>query len=57
MPQVPRADHPSKLKLYHLIRITHRRKVDLPITDWQQEAYDLSHELSESGVSKSTSAK
>lgn len=41
-PQVLRADHASKSKVYHLIRITHRDEVESPITDWMQEAYEFS---------------
>src|SRR5580700_273193 len=52
-PQVRRVDHASKSKFYHLIRITHRDEVETPITDWLQEAYELSDELSKPGMSKS----
>jgi hypothetical protein len=52
-PQVRRVDQASKSKLYHLIRITHRDEVEPPITDWLQEAYMLSNELSKPGTSKS----
>ena len=55
-PQVRRVDQASKSKLYHLIRITHRDEVEPPITDWLQEAYMLSNELSKPGTSKSTTA-
>jgi hypothetical protein len=52
-PQVRRVDQASKSKLYHLIRITHRDEVEPPITDWLQEAYMLSNELSKPGTLKS----
>ena len=55
-PQVRRVDQSSKSKLYHLIRITHRDEVEAPITDWLQEAYELSGELSKSDGAKSTPA-
>ena len=55
-PQVRRVDQASKSKLYHLIRITHRDEVEPPITDWLQEAYMLSDELSKPGASNSTPA-
>ena len=55
-PQVRRADRASKSKLYNLIRITHRDEVEQPITDWLQEAYMLSNELS-TPASKSTAAE
>ena len=41
-PQVRRVDPASKSKMVHFMRITHRDEVEAPITDWLQEAYDLS---------------
>ena len=41
-PQVRRVESASKTKLVHFLRITHRDEVEAPITDWLQEAYDLS---------------
>jgi len=41
-PQVRRADRASRSKLYHIIHIRHRDEVEPPITDWLQEAYELS---------------
>jgi hypothetical protein len=41
-PQVRRVDRASKSKVVHVIRISHRDEVEAPITDWLQEAYDLS---------------
>jgi hypothetical protein len=41
-PQVRRADRVSKSKVVHVIQIRHRDEVEPPITDWLQEAYDLS---------------
>jgi hypothetical protein len=55
-PQVRRVDHSSKSKFYHLIRITHRDEVEAPITDWLEEAYKVSDELSQPGALKSTPA-
>jgi hypothetical protein len=37
-----RVDQASKSKLVHFIQITHRDEVEAPITDWLQEAYELS---------------
>jgi hypothetical protein len=56
-PQLRRVDQASKSKIYHLIRITHRDEVEPPITDWLQEAYMLSNELSKPSASNSTSVK
>src|SRR6185503_15626468 len=41
-PQVRRVDRASKSKVYHIIHIRHRDEVEAPITDWLQEAYELS---------------
>jgi hypothetical protein len=41
-PQIRRVDRTSKTKLAHLIQIRHRDEVEAPITDWLQEAYELS---------------
>lgn len=44
-PQVRRTDRASKSKVVHIIQIRHRDQVEAPITDWLQEAYDLSDVL------------
>jgi hypothetical protein len=44
-PQVRRVVQASKSKLVHIIHIRHRDEVEAPITDWLQEAYDLSNVL------------
>ena len=41
-PQVRRVGRTSKSKLVHVIHIRHRDEVEAPITDWLQEAYELS---------------
>jgi hypothetical protein len=41
-PQVRRVDRASKSKIVHFIHIRHRDEVEAPITDWLQEAYELS---------------
>ncbi|MFY9644919.1 MAG: DUF5655 domain-containing protein [Terriglobales bacterium] len=41
-PQVRRSDQASKSKVYHIIHIHHRDEVEAPITEWLQEAYELS---------------
>ena len=41
-PQVRRVDRASKSKIVHFLQIRHRDEVEPPITDWLQEAYDLS---------------
>jgi hypothetical protein len=44
-PQVRRSDPASKSKVYHIIHIRHRDEVENPITEWLQEAYELSDTL------------
>jgi len=44
-PQVRRIDRASKSKVVHVIHIKHRDEVEVPITDWLQEAYELSDRL------------
>ena len=41
-PQVRRIDRASKWKVAHVIHIRHRDEVEAPLTDWLQEAYELS---------------
>jgi uncharacterized protein DUF5655 len=52
-PLVRRSDRASKSKVYHIIHIKHRDEVEAPITDWLQEAYELSNVL----VSKAVKAR
>jgi Domain of unknown function (DUF5655) len=40
--QVRRVDRVSKSKVVHFIQIRHRDEVEAPVTDWLQEAYQLS---------------
>jgi len=48
-PQVRRVDRASKSKVFHIIHISHRDEVEAPITDWLQEAYELSDALASKG--------
>jgi Domain of unknown function (DUF5655) len=41
-PQVRRVVRASRSKFAHLIHIRHRDEVEAPLTDWLQEAYELS---------------
>src|SRR6266536_1833684 len=41
-PQVRRVDRASKSKVAHTIHVRHRDEVEAPVTDWLQEAYELS---------------
>jgi hypothetical protein len=48
-PQVRRVVRASKSKMVHIIRIRHRDEVEPPVTDWLEEAYELSEVLSAKG--------
>jgi hypothetical protein len=50
-PQVRRADRKSRTKVAHIIPITHRDQVEAPVTEWLQEAYELSDVLKMSTAS------
>ena len=55
-PQVHRVERSSRTKVANLLHITHRDEVEAPITDWLQEAYELSEGLPVA-KEKSTRAK
>jgi hypothetical protein len=42
----------SSVKFAHQVRVIHRDEVESPITDWLQEAYDVSESLSSSAKKK-----
>lgn len=44
-PQVRRVMPASRAKKVHVLHIKHRDEVEAPITDWLQEAYELSETL------------
>jgi hypothetical protein len=44
-PQVRRVMPASKTKKVHVLHIRHRDEVEAPITDWLQEAYEVSETL------------
>ena len=44
-PQIRKAEPASKTKIVHFIRVTHRDQVEVPLTDWLQEAYELQDKL------------
>lgn len=43
--QVRRVERKSRIKLAHVIHVTHRDEIEPPITDWLREAYDLNVRL------------
>jgi hypothetical protein len=42
----------SKLKVAHMVHVTHRDQVEAPLTDWLREAFDTSELLSAKKVEK-----
>jgi hypothetical protein len=56
-PQVRRVVRASKSKVVHIIQIRHRDQVEAPVTDWLQEAYDLSEAASNAGTKRAASKR
>jgi hypothetical protein len=56
-PQVRRVDRASKSKTVHVIQIRHRDEVEAPVTDWLQEAYELSGVPASKAASKGATSK
>ena len=44
-PQVRSATAVSRVKVAHMVHVTHRDEVEPPLTDWLREAYEVSDEL------------
>ncbi len=44
-PLVRKTVKASKVKVAHLVHITHRDQVEAPLTDWLKEAFDRSEQL------------
>lgn len=56
-PMIRQTLQSSKLKIAHLVHITHRDQVEPPLTDWLRQAYDASEELSAKGKRKLPNGK
>ena len=56
-PQVRRVDRASKSKVVHIIQIRHRDEVEAPVTDWLQEAYELSGTVASKPVTRRAKPK
>jgi hypothetical protein len=56
-PQVRRVDRASKSKVVHVIQIRHRDEVEAPLTDWLEEAYELSGTLTRKAKATPPSSK
>ena len=48
-PQVRKTVKASKLKVAHMVHITHRDYVERPLTDWLKEAFETSDRLTSKG--------
>ena len=55
-PQVRQVVDSSKRKKANIVRVTHRDEVEAPMTDWLQEAYEVSETLSGSRPSSRSAA-
>ena len=51
-PIVRKTQKASKLKVAHMVHITHRDHVEPPLTDWLKEAFETSDRLSAKRVGK-----
>ena len=56
-PQVRRIDKASKAKVVHFFQVTHRDQVEAPLTEWLQEAYELSDALATRAPAKRDASK
>lgn len=56
-PMVRKTLQSSKLKVAHLVHVTHRDQVEPPLTDWLKEAFDVSERLSAKREEKSRGAR
>ena len=48
-PEVRKTVKASKLKVAHMVHITHRDYVERPLTDWLKEAFETSNRLTSKG--------
>ena len=51
-PMVRKTVHSSKVKVAHLVHVTHRDQAEAPLTDWLREAFDSSEHLSATAKNK-----
>jgi hypothetical protein len=45
-PQARKVVRGSRLKVVHVVHLRHRDDVETPVTDWLEEAYEVSDSLS-----------
>jgi hypothetical protein len=51
-PMIRQTLQSSRLKIAHLVHVTHRDQVEPPLTDWLRQAYDTSDLLTAKGKTK-----
>jgi hypothetical protein len=56
-PMVRQTLQSSKLKIAHLVHITHRDQVEAPLTDWLRQAFETSDTLTAKGKAKAHKSK
>jgi hypothetical protein len=47
----------SKVKIAHLVHVTHRDEVETPLTDWLREAFEATEKLSSKGEARTAKKK
>jgi len=56
-PMVRKSLQSSKLKVAHMVQVTHRDQVESPLTEWLKEAFDTSERLTSQSTGKSKKKK
>ena len=56
-PLVRKTLQSSKVKVAHMVQVTHRDEVESPLTDWLKEAFDSSERLTSHSAGKSRKKK
>jgi len=56
-PLIRKTHQSSKLKVAHLVFVTHRDQVEAPLTDWLAEAFNTSDTLTAKGKAKRSAKK
>jgi hypothetical protein len=54
-PTIRKAMWASRVRMAHMVHVTHRDQVEAPLTDWLKEAYDVSDTLSGRGATSAHS--
>jgi hypothetical protein len=56
-PMIRQTIQSSKLKVAHLVHVTHRDQVEAPLTDWLKEAFERSNDLTAKARQKGRKTK